>query len=255
MEPVSTLFSTSTALGCFTFVTALVQLSGYLYPINYLDLIFPVSFRKDDLEFWNINELLLEPCCALKYFPDIEVGSERNNFHHNQDFIWRFASRRRRARGRDRRQRIRGLLRKTSALTDLASCGASAGTWRSTRRRGGRRRSRPSSASPWSSFPPLHSSSPLWMSSRLVEKISKYCGNTLSRWMRRLGLLNSRAWPGLLSSWTMSAPSTSRSSTSCGSSAARGKWDSFFKLWTLSTFWPLFLYFSQSCWRALKILP
>ena len=25
------------------------------------------------MEFWNINELLLEPCCALKYFPDIEV--------------------------------------------------------------------------------------------------------------------------------------------------------------------------------------
>ena len=75
MEPVSTLFSTSTALGCFTFVTALVQPSGYLYPINYLDSIFPVSFRKDDLEFWNINELLLEPCCALKYFPDIIIVS------------------------------------------------------------------------------------------------------------------------------------------------------------------------------------
>ena len=30
--------------------------------------------RKDDLEFWNINELLLEPCCALKYFPDIEAS-------------------------------------------------------------------------------------------------------------------------------------------------------------------------------------
>ena len=29
--------------------------------------------RKEDLDFWNINELLLEPCCALKYFPDIEV--------------------------------------------------------------------------------------------------------------------------------------------------------------------------------------
>lgn len=25
------------------------------------------------MDFWNINELLLEPCCALKYFPDIEV--------------------------------------------------------------------------------------------------------------------------------------------------------------------------------------
>jgi len=31
------------------------------------------TIRKDDLDFWSINELLLEPCCALKYFPDIEV--------------------------------------------------------------------------------------------------------------------------------------------------------------------------------------
>ena len=37
------------------------------------DTIVNIVDRKDDLEFWNINELLLEPCCALKYFPDIEV--------------------------------------------------------------------------------------------------------------------------------------------------------------------------------------
>ena len=24
-------------------------------------------------EFWEIDELLLEPCCALKYYPEIEV--------------------------------------------------------------------------------------------------------------------------------------------------------------------------------------
>ena len=35
--------------------------------------------RKDDLEFWTINELLLEPCCALKYFPDIEVSGNKGD--------------------------------------------------------------------------------------------------------------------------------------------------------------------------------
>ena len=27
---------------------------------------------KEDLEFWGINEIYLDPCCALKYFPQIE---------------------------------------------------------------------------------------------------------------------------------------------------------------------------------------
>ncbi len=26
-----------------------------------------------DLEYWGIDELLLEPCCALKYYPEIEL--------------------------------------------------------------------------------------------------------------------------------------------------------------------------------------
>ncbi len=27
---------------------------------------------KEDLEFWGVNEMYLDPCCALKYFPEIE---------------------------------------------------------------------------------------------------------------------------------------------------------------------------------------
>merc|ERR1712062_496310 len=26
-----------------------------------------------DLEYWQIDELILEPCCALKYYPEIEI--------------------------------------------------------------------------------------------------------------------------------------------------------------------------------------
>ena len=26
-----------------------------------------------DMEYWGIDELLLEPCCALKYYPEIEL--------------------------------------------------------------------------------------------------------------------------------------------------------------------------------------
>jgi hypothetical protein len=28
---------------------------------------------KNELEYWDIDELLLEPCCALKYYPEIEL--------------------------------------------------------------------------------------------------------------------------------------------------------------------------------------
>jgi hypothetical protein len=28
---------------------------------------------KIDLDYWRIDELLLEPCCALKYYPEIEL--------------------------------------------------------------------------------------------------------------------------------------------------------------------------------------
>ena len=28
---------------------------------------------KAELEYWGIDELLMEPCCALKYYPEIEL--------------------------------------------------------------------------------------------------------------------------------------------------------------------------------------
>ena len=28
---------------------------------------------KTDLHYWGIDELLLEPCCALRYYPEIEL--------------------------------------------------------------------------------------------------------------------------------------------------------------------------------------
>jgi len=39
---------------------------------------------RQDLEYWGVDELLLEPCCALKYYPEIELcvkeveGEERS---------------------------------------------------------------------------------------------------------------------------------------------------------------------------------
>ena len=80
MEQVLILFSTSTELGCFTSVTALARLYGEFY--SYIEDCYfysCVNSRKDDLEFWNINELLLEPCCALKFFPDIEVRDKTDS--------------------------------------------------------------------------------------------------------------------------------------------------------------------------------
>ena len=81
MELVSILFSTSTELGCFISVTALARLYGEFH--SYIkDCYFYLcaNSRKDDLEFWNINELLLEPCCALKFFPDIEVRNKTDSY-------------------------------------------------------------------------------------------------------------------------------------------------------------------------------
>ena len=26
-----------------------------------------------DMEYWGIDELMMEPCCALKYYPEIET--------------------------------------------------------------------------------------------------------------------------------------------------------------------------------------
>ena len=33
-----------------------------------------ISCHQRDLEYWAIDELIMEPCCALKYFPKIEVS-------------------------------------------------------------------------------------------------------------------------------------------------------------------------------------
>ena len=29
--------------------------------------------NREELDYWGIDELLLEPCCALKYYPEIEL--------------------------------------------------------------------------------------------------------------------------------------------------------------------------------------
>ena len=29
-------------------------------------------YNQKELEFWHIDELTIEPCCALKYYPEIE---------------------------------------------------------------------------------------------------------------------------------------------------------------------------------------
>ena len=73
--------------------------------------------RKEDLDFWNINELLLEPCCALKYFPDIEVLRWKEMFSspHLTSPLCRSANRRPRGRGSGRRRRLRDRLRRISA--------------------------------------------------------------------------------------------------------------------------------------------
>ena len=34
---------------------------------------------KAELEYWGIDELLLEPCCALKYYPEIELCCKGKN--------------------------------------------------------------------------------------------------------------------------------------------------------------------------------
>ena len=42
--------------------------------------IYVFYFPQRDLEYWAIDELIMEPCCALKYFPKIEVDF---TFHQN----------------------------------------------------------------------------------------------------------------------------------------------------------------------------
>ena len=31
---------------------------------------------KNDFDYWGIDEMCLEPCCALKYYPEMEVCSK-----------------------------------------------------------------------------------------------------------------------------------------------------------------------------------
>jgi len=31
---------------------------------------------KLDFDYWGIDEMMLEPCCALKYYPEMEVCSK-----------------------------------------------------------------------------------------------------------------------------------------------------------------------------------
>ena len=41
-------------------------------PLFYLIGMCPLVI-KCDLEYWGLDELLLEPCCALKYYPEVEI--------------------------------------------------------------------------------------------------------------------------------------------------------------------------------------
>ena len=40
-----------------------------------------------DLEYWSIDELVMEPCCALKYYPQIDVCQERNHLKTTKENI------------------------------------------------------------------------------------------------------------------------------------------------------------------------
>ncbi len=31
---------------------------------------------KHDFDYWGVDEMMLEPCCALKYYPEMEVCSK-----------------------------------------------------------------------------------------------------------------------------------------------------------------------------------
>ena len=42
--------------------------------IDFIHLFFAVM--KYDFDFWGIDEMFLEPCCALKYYPEMEVCSK-----------------------------------------------------------------------------------------------------------------------------------------------------------------------------------
>lgn len=55
----------------------------FFFLLHYLDIYRTNMFHltstgcalvlQKDLEFWGIDELMMEPCCALKYYPEIET--------------------------------------------------------------------------------------------------------------------------------------------------------------------------------------
>ena len=43
-----------------------------------------------DLEYWGIDELMMEPCCALKYYPEIEICVNEKSVSPLQGFAKQF---------------------------------------------------------------------------------------------------------------------------------------------------------------------
>lgn len=52
----------------FNSILDFYRLGSLHLPIETCAMVF-----KDDLAFWGIDELYLDPCCALKYYPEIEA--------------------------------------------------------------------------------------------------------------------------------------------------------------------------------------
>ena len=58
---------------------ALKYLSSYSFSDIYRTNMFHLTSTgcalvlQKDLEYWGIDELMMEPCCALKYYPEIET--------------------------------------------------------------------------------------------------------------------------------------------------------------------------------------
>ena len=77
----STLSLIFIGLACFISITTCVpwscrwvKLDRLLQLRHYLLCCIILNFLlQKDLEYWQIDELILEPCCALKYYPEIEL--------------------------------------------------------------------------------------------------------------------------------------------------------------------------------------
>ena len=129
---------TSIELGCFISAATCVLLYFRLTPkITILNLYMCwvwKSLLKKELEFWRIDELTIEPCCALKYYPEIEqvgiAGDPKKHCNNPSNRRWR----RKRGRRRARRRRRPGKQTKTLATQSWASSAHLSGTWWSTRK-------------------------------------------------------------------------------------------------------------------------